>query len=102
MRGKSAFSFPKASSGGVLVSEPYAGNDNGGGENGDTTKGNGLNRKRLLLDPWRLRLVHTSEIPTEKPTCVDLESGDPVTVRVLEINRWRHRIALSLRGASGQ
>jgi small subunit ribosomal protein S1 len=41
-------------------------------------------------------LVHTSEIPRE----IDwktLESGSPLTVRVLEINHWRHRIALSLK-----
>jgi len=41
-------------------------------------------------------LVHASEIPREVDW-KDLESGSLLTVRVLEIDRWRHRIALSLK-----
>jgi len=41
-------------------------------------------------------LVHISEIPREVDW-KDLESGSPLSVRVLEIDRWRHRIALSLK-----
>jgi small subunit ribosomal protein S1 len=41
-------------------------------------------------------LVHTSEIPGEFDW-KDLESGSLLTVRVLEIDSWRRRIALSLK-----
>jgi small subunit ribosomal protein S1 len=41
-------------------------------------------------------LVHTSEIPREVDW-KDLESGSPLAVRVLEIDHWRRRIALSLK-----
>jgi len=43
-------------------------------------------------------LVHTSEMPGGETSYAELEPGSPIKVRVLEINRWRHRIALSLRG----
>ena len=43
-------------------------------------------------------LVHVSEIPGGDASCVGLEPGSPVTVRVLKIDQWRQRIALSLRG----
>ena len=42
-------------------------------------------------------LVHTSEIPDEKADRASLEPGSPITVRVLRINHWRRRIALSLK-----
>ncbi len=42
-------------------------------------------------------LIHSSEIPQEG-NCKELEPGSPLAVRVLEIDRWRHRIALSLKG----
>jgi small subunit ribosomal protein S1 len=42
-------------------------------------------------------LVHTSEIPQEV-NWKDLESGTPLAVRVLNIDDWRRRIALSLKG----
>jgi len=42
-------------------------------------------------------LVHVSEIPGGDASCAGLESGSPVTVRVLKIDQWRQRIALSLR-----
>jgi small subunit ribosomal protein S1 len=42
-------------------------------------------------------LVHASEIPDGEVAWRDLEPGSPITVRVLKINRWRRRIALSLR-----
>jgi len=41
-------------------------------------------------------LVHASEM-NGKATNTDLERGSPIAVRVLEIDRWRRRIALSLR-----
>jgi small subunit ribosomal protein S1 len=43
-------------------------------------------------------LVHTSEMPGGKDVYVELEPGSPIKVRVLKINRWQHRVALSLRG----
>jgi small subunit ribosomal protein S1 len=42
-------------------------------------------------------LVHNSEIPEGRDAYPAPEPGSPITVRVLEINRWRRRIALSLR-----
>ena len=42
-------------------------------------------------------LVHASEIPDGEVAWRDLEPGSPITLRVLKINRWRRRIALSLR-----
>lgn len=44
-------------------------------------------------------LVHTSEMPGGKAAWADLKPGAPVQVRILRINRWRRRIALSLRRA---
>jgi small subunit ribosomal protein S1 len=41
-------------------------------------------------------LVHTSEIPQEIGW-KDLDSGSPLAVRVLDIDHWRRRIALSLK-----
>jgi small subunit ribosomal protein S1 len=43
-------------------------------------------------------LVHVSETPDREAVCKELDSGDPIRVRVLEIDRWRRRIALSLLG----
>jgi small subunit ribosomal protein S1 len=43
-------------------------------------------------------LVHISETPAGKATLDELNSGSPVTVRVLEIDQDRRRIAISLRG----
>jgi ribosomal protein S1 len=43
-------------------------------------------------------LVHVSEMPDREAIYKELDSGDPIRVRVLEIDRWRRRIALSLRG----
>jgi len=43
-------------------------------------------------------LVHTSEMPEGKATCEALEPDSPVTVRVLNIDQRRHRIALSMQG----
>jgi ribosomal protein S1 len=42
-------------------------------------------------------LVHTSEIPDDKADSTSLESDSPITVRVLKINPWNCRIALSLK-----
>ena len=42
-------------------------------------------------------LVHTSEMPGGKAAYVELELGSPIKVRVLKINRWQRRVALSLR-----
>jgi small subunit ribosomal protein S1 len=42
-------------------------------------------------------LIHTSEMPNGQASAADLRPGSPITVRVLKINRWRRRIALSLR-----
>jgi small subunit ribosomal protein S1 len=42
-------------------------------------------------------LVHISEIPDGNVSHTDLKPGSPITVRVLKVNRWRRRIALSLR-----
>jgi small subunit ribosomal protein S1 len=42
-------------------------------------------------------LVHTSEIPDGDVDWASLESGSLITVRVLKINRWQRRIALSLK-----
>ena len=41
-------------------------------------------------------LIHTSKMPKGKATCLNLEPGSPVVVRVLEIDEWNHRIALEL------
>jgi small subunit ribosomal protein S1 len=43
-------------------------------------------------------LIHSSEIPDSQAVREDLGWGTPVQVRVLRINRWKRRIALSLRG----
>jgi small subunit ribosomal protein S1 len=43
-------------------------------------------------------LVHVSEMPDREAVDAKLEPGDSIRVRVLEINRWRRRIALSLQG----
>jgi small subunit ribosomal protein S1 len=45
-------------------------------------------------------LVHVSEIPGGKTAYADLGPGSLVAVRVLEIDRWKRRIALSLRGVT--
>jgi small subunit ribosomal protein S1 len=42
-------------------------------------------------------LVHNSEMPDGKASRLNLEPGSPIRVRVLKINHWRRRIALSLR-----
>jgi small subunit ribosomal protein S1 len=42
-------------------------------------------------------LVHTSEIPGGDADWASLEPGSPIKVRVLNVNRWKHRIALSLK-----
>jgi len=42
-------------------------------------------------------LVHNSEMPDGKANRLNLEPGSPIRVRVLKINHWRRRIALSLR-----
>jgi small subunit ribosomal protein S1 len=46
-------------------------------------------------------LVHVSEMPAQHATLVALESGSTVSVRVIEVDPDRRRIALSLRGISG-
>jgi small subunit ribosomal protein S1 len=43
-------------------------------------------------------LIHVSEMPVGRATLTELTSGEPVQVRVLEIDHDRRRIALSLRG----
>jgi small subunit ribosomal protein S1 len=43
-------------------------------------------------------LVHTSEMPDGKATCAELGVQAPIMVRVLDIDRARRRLALSLRG----
>jgi small subunit ribosomal protein S1 len=43
-------------------------------------------------------LVHISEMPAGEATLRGLESGSPISVRVLEIDHDRRRISLSLRG----
>jgi small subunit ribosomal protein S1 len=43
-------------------------------------------------------LVHVSEMPDSEADNAELEPGDPIRVCVLEVDRWRRRIALSLRG----
>jgi small subunit ribosomal protein S1 len=45
-------------------------------------------------------LVHTSEMQNGKAPQADLEPGSQITVRVLEVNDWRRRIALSLRSVT--
>jgi small subunit ribosomal protein S1 len=42
-------------------------------------------------------LIHNSEMPDGKANRLNLEPGSPIRVRVLKINHWRRRIALSLR-----
>jgi small subunit ribosomal protein S1 len=44
-------------------------------------------------------LVHTSEMPGGEATRSDLESGAPVTVRVLDIDEEKHQVALRLQDA---
>ena len=44
-------------------------------------------------------LVHISEMPDGEATNSDLESGSEVTVRVLGIDEWQHRIPLRLEDA---
>jgi len=41
-------------------------------------------------------LAHTSEMPGGETSYAELEAGSPIKVRVLEIDRWRRRIALGL------
>ena len=43
-------------------------------------------------------LVHASEMPDGEANQAELESGDSIKVRVLEIDRQRRRIGLSMRG----
>jgi small subunit ribosomal protein S1 len=43
-------------------------------------------------------LVHESQVPGGEANQSELGTGDPVKVRVLEIDRQRRRIGLSLRG----
>jgi small subunit ribosomal protein S1 len=43
-------------------------------------------------------LIHTSEMPDGKATCARLGPEAPVKVRVLDIDRAKRRLALSLRG----
>jgi small subunit ribosomal protein S1 len=45
-------------------------------------------------------LVHISEMPAGQGSPAQLESGDPVAVRVLEVEDERRRISLSMRGIS--
>ena len=47
-------------------------------------------------------LVHTSKMPRQRPTGPDLDVGSPVTVRVLSIEEWRHRIALRLQAVGSR
>jgi small subunit ribosomal protein S1 len=44
-------------------------------------------------------LAHTSEIPDPIAARASLETGSPVTVRVLNVDQWQHRIALRLHEA---
>jgi small subunit ribosomal protein S1 len=46
-------------------------------------------------------LVHVSEMPAQQATLAELRPGSPISVRVIEIDPDRRRIALSLRGISG-
>jgi small subunit ribosomal protein S1 len=46
-------------------------------------------------------LVHVSEMPARQATLVELQPGAPISVRVIEIDPDRRRIALSLRGING-
>jgi len=43
-------------------------------------------------------LVHNSEMPARTETATELATGAPISVRVLEVDHERRRIALSLRG----
>ncbi|MEA3377801.1 MAG: S1 RNA-binding domain-containing protein [Chloroflexota bacterium] len=43
-------------------------------------------------------LVHTSEMPSGKVTCVRLSRETPIQVRVLDIDSSKRRLALSMRG----
>jgi small subunit ribosomal protein S1 len=43
-------------------------------------------------------LIHTSEMPDGKATCARLGVEAPIKVRVLDVDRARRRLALSLRG----
>jgi small subunit ribosomal protein S1 len=42
-------------------------------------------------------LVHVSEIPDGADSWTQIEPGSSIAVRVVNVNRWRHRIALSMR-----
>jgi small subunit ribosomal protein S1 len=42
-------------------------------------------------------LVHVSEMPGEEETRAALEAGQAITVRVIRIDSWKRRIALSMR-----
>ena len=42
-------------------------------------------------------LVHVSEIPDGADSWSQMEPGSPIAVRVVKVNRWRRRIALSIR-----
>jgi ribosomal protein S1 len=52
----------------------------------------------VALDQGIEGLVHNSEVPDGQATLSELEPGAPISVRVLEIDHDRRRIALSLRG----
>jgi small subunit ribosomal protein S1 len=43
-------------------------------------------------------LVHISETPAGRATLAESNPGSPISVRVLEVDNDRRRIALSLRG----
>jgi small subunit ribosomal protein S1 len=47
-------------------------------------------------------LVHISKMPRQSATGLDLEVGSPVTVCVLSIDEWRHRIALRLQAVGSR
>ena len=47
-------------------------------------------------------LIHVSEMPDGEATRSELEEGMPIIVRVLEIDQWRHRIALRLEEVASQ
>jgi small subunit ribosomal protein S1 len=53
------------------------------------------------LEPGIEGLVHSSEIPGGVEALAELEVDAPISVRVLEIDHDRRRIALSLRGMDG-
>jgi small subunit ribosomal protein S1 len=45
-------------------------------------------------------LVHTSQMPNGQDASVSLQTGTPVAVRVVEVDRRRRRISLSLKGVT--